>query len=156
MPAHAVAGHLVVIVAPLTALLALVYAAAPRTRTALRVPLVAVGAVTFALALWAGAAGGDLLDQLESAAAATGQPLPAEVRAHAKGSDALTVAVVVLGVAVLATVWGVLRPRRPATTGARIAAGVVAVAAVAVLVTTATVLTEAMGAVWATHGLWSA
>lgn len=61
-----------------------------------------------------------------------------------------------LGVAVLATVWGVLRPRRPATTGARIAAGVVAVAAVAVLVTTATVLTEAMGAVWATHGLWSA
>ncbi|MFC0712396.1 hypothetical protein [Cellulomonas biazotea] len=36
MPPHAVAGHLVVIVAPLTAILALVHTLRPATRRALR------------------------------------------------------------------------------------------------------------------------
>lgn len=154
MPVHAVAGHLVVVAAPVTAILALVYALGPPTRRALRWPLVLTGAVTAGLAVWAGEAGGDLLEQLRAAALAQGERLPAAVQHHAKGSDALTVAIVVLGVVVLSVVWGVLRPGRATTVGARVGAALVVVAALAVLVTTGTVLAQAMEAVWSTHGLW--
>lgn len=156
MPPHAVAGHLVIIVAPLTSILALVYALRPSTRRALRWPLVVVGAVTAALVVWAGEVGGDLLDELTRSAQSAGQELPAAVQHHAKGSDALAVAIFVLGVVVLSVVWGLLRPGRPSTTGARVAGAVLVVAAVTVLVTTGTVLAQAMEAVWATHGLWPA
>lgn len=156
MPAHAVAGHLVVILAPLVAILALVYTGRPGARRALRWPLVVGGAVAFAVAVWAGDAGGALLEQLEQAASTSGEPLPAAVRTHAKGSDALVVALFALGGAVLAVAWGPLRPGRAVTTPGRVAAVVVAVAGLAVLVTTGTVLVESMRAVWSTQDLWSA
>ena len=112
--------------------------------------------MTAVLVVWAGEVGGDLWDELRDVAQAAGDELPAAVQQHAKGSDALAVAVFALGVAVLATVWGVLRPGRPTTPGARVAGAVVTVAAVAVLVTTGTVLTQAMQAVWSTHVSWPA
>lgn len=156
MPAHAVAGHVVLIVAPVTALLAFAYALAPRARAALRWPLVLVGAATAGLVIWVGEAGGRLRGELARAAEATGETLPAAVQQHAKGSDALAVAVVALGIVVLSVVWGALRPDRRTGTGARVAAGALVLASAAVLVTTATVLVEATRAVWSTHGLWPA
>lgn len=156
MPPHAIAGHLTVIVAPLTAILALVYALRPSARAALRWPLVGVGTLTAGLAVWAEQVGVRLWEQLKEAARAGGQQLPAAVQQHAKGSDALAVAIFVLGVVVLSLVWTVLRPGRPSSAGGRWAASLLVVTAVAVLVTTGTVLAQAMHAVWSTQGLWSA
>lgn len=149
MPLHVIVGHVVIIVAPLVALVALVYAAAPRTRRALRWPLVASAVITTALVLWAGDAGSHLLAQ---AAAADGNALPPEARRHAEGSDALGIAVFVLVIIVAAVVWWPLRPgRKKSGPGGKLAAVLLGIAAVAVLVTTGTVLMQAMQAVWATH-----
>ncbi len=153
MPAHVVVGHVAVIVAPLAALLALVYALAAGSRRGTRAGLVAAATIAFGLCAWAGEAGGDLLDELS---AATPADLPEEVATHAHGSDALTVAAFVLLAVVLAVVWRWLRPGRTAGTAPRVAQVALVLASLGVLLTTATVLTAAMRAVWATQPGWVA
>lgn len=154
LPAHAVVGHLVVIVAPIAALLAAVYGLAPRTRRALRWPLVAGAVLTFALAVWAGQVGQTLLAAVESAAPG-GAPLPAAVDEHAHGAALLSAASFVLLVAVAVLVPRALRPGRPRGRASSVGAAVLVLCAVGTLVTTATTLAQAMDAVWSHHPGWS-
>ncbi|WP_182112213.1 MULTISPECIES: hypothetical protein [unclassified Actinotalea] len=151
MPAHVVIGHAAAIVAPLAALLALVYALVPAARHRTRIALVVVAAVALALCAWAGDAGGDLLDRLTATAP---QPLPAEVQEHAKGSDALTVSAFLMLTVAAWSVWRPLRPGRPGARSARVARVLLVLSAAAVLLTTVTVLVAAMAAVWATQPGW--
>jgi hypothetical protein len=150
MPIHAVAGHLVIIFAPITALIAILYAASSPARSGLRWPLLAGAVVTAGLVVWAGEVGGDLLERIKTSGPAS------EVTAatiHAKDSDALSVAVFVLLAMVLLSVLRLLRPGRTGT-GPRIAAILLALSAVAVLVTTWTSLSSALAAVWSHHPSW--
>ena len=151
MPVHAVVGHLVVILAPITALLAIVYAISSRSRSGLRWPLLIGAVLTAGLVVWAGEVGGDLLTRV------TAQGAPTEVTAaaaHAKGSDSLSVAVFALLALVLISVLRLLRPGRTGT-GPRIAAVLVVLSAVGVLVTTWTTLSSALAAVWSHHPAWT-
>lgn len=77
MPAHALAGHLVLATALLAALLALIYAWRPATRHRLRLPFVAVGAVNMALVGWAAQAGATLLEALKTTSRTRGEELSA-------------------------------------------------------------------------------
>lgn len=154
MPAHAAIAHLAVIVAPMTALIALVYALRPASRRGMRWPLIIGSLASVIAAFWAGAVGATLYDALASGASAQGATLPAAVLTHAHGSDTLTLAVVALLLVVLAVVWWVLRPGRAASVGSHVAAAVLAVAAVVTLVATVLVLTEALTAVWTLHPYW--
>jgi len=70
------AGHLVIITVPLTALLALVDAWRPRARSGMRTPLLVVSVLNTVLAVWAERAGSALLRQLTAAAEAANQELP--------------------------------------------------------------------------------
>lgn len=154
MPIHALAGHLVIITAPLTALLALVYAWRPRTRAGMRSPLIVVSALNMALAVWAETAGAALLRQLRIAAEAANQELPAITLAHAHQADRLSVASFALSVAVLAFVWRLLSPRRTRSRGTLVAACVLTACALAIGWFTATTLSDALRSVWAHHTLW--
>lgn len=150
LPAHAVVGHLVVIVAPIAALLACVYALRPRTRRVLRWPLVAGALLTFVLAVWAGQAGGDLLD-----ASGPASQVPAAVDAHTHGAALLSAASFTLLVAVAVLVPRALSPARPPERRAPVAVTLLVLCAVATLVTTGTTLLQAMEAVWSHHPGWS-
>ena len=150
MPIHAAVGHLVVVLAPLTAVMAFGYAAVPGLRRGLRWPLIGGSASSLGLAVWAGEVGGDLLTELEAAA---GGSLPAQVGHHAKGSDALGVALAVLTTVVVVVCWRYLPPGRTGTS--RRPAVILTAAGAMVLVTAATVLTQAMQAMWATHLWWT-
>jgi hypothetical protein len=153
MPIHVVAVHLVVVLAPLTAVLALVYAAWARSRRGLRWPLVITSSATAVLVAWAGEVGGPLLASVKAHGS------PAEIAAattHAKGSDRLALAAFALLGLVLALVWWLLRPGRLPSLASRAASGLVAVGALAVLVTTWTTVASALSAVWASHPSWAA
>jgi hypothetical protein len=150
MPIHAVVGHLVVILAPITALLALVYAGRHRARPALRWPLVAGSVLTAALVVWAGEVGGTLLDRVKEHGTVAET---AAATAHAKDSDTLALTVFVLLAIVLIAVLRLARPGRIGT-APRIAAVLLALGAVAVLVTTWTTLSSALAAVWEHHPSW--
>jgi len=153
MPIHALVGHVVIITAAIASLLALVYAWRPRSRAGMRVPLVAATALNMALAVWAGSAGSALLDDLERAAGGEGA-LPPTVREHAHGSDALTLASLVLLTAVLALVWWLLSPRRTAGTGTVVASVVLTACALAVVWFGAATLVDGLQAVWDQHSTW--
>lgn len=155
LPAHAVVGHLVVIVAPLAAILAAVYALRPRARRALRWPLVVTTLLTFVLVLWAGEVGGTLLDALERSSAAAGTTAAGVIDAHAHGSSSLAAAAFALLVAVAVLVPRALAPGRSPQHRAPVAVGVLVLCALATLVTTATTLAQAMQAVWAQQPGWS-
>lgn len=154
MPVHAAVAHLAVIIAPLTAFVALAYALRPASRRGMRWPLVVGSVASVATALWAGAAGDSLYEALKHGAAAQGVTLPTTVLAHAHGSDLLTVAVVALLVVVLALVWWLLRPGRPSSVGSLVAAAVLAVTAGVTLAATGVVLQQALTAVWTLHPYW--
>jgi hypothetical protein len=143
MPIHAVVGHLVVILAPITALLALVYAGRHRA-------LVAGSVLTAALVVWAGEVGGTLLDRVKEHGTVAET---AAATAHAKDSDTLALTVFVLLAIVLIAVLRLARPGRIGT-APRIAAVLLALGAVAVLVTTWTTLSSALAAVWEHHPSW--
>lgn len=152
MPIHAVIGHLAIILAPMAAVVALVYSVARRSRRGMRWPLVTTAGVTMALVVWAEAAGDSLIAQVK----AHGSPGElADAMAHAKGSDDLATASFALLAVVLVTVWWLLRPDRPVTAASHVAAVVLAACALAVLITTATTLRAALHAVWAHHPSWS-
>src|SRR4051794_4015579 len=148
MPVHVIVGHLVIISAPISVLLALVYATRPKARAGMRWPLVVSAVLSFALAVWAEVLGSDLYHQLEQAGPArAGAVAPAYL--HAKAGDLLTVSTLVLAVLVVGLVFWRLSPRRTATGGPHaLAAGLLVVGALAVAWYTADTLALAMQAVW--------
>lgn len=152
MPSHVLAGHLVAVLAPFTAAVALVYALRPRARAGMRATLVASAVATMAGLLWAATAGASLLAAVKANGSAAEA---AAATAHAHGSNALAAAALTLLVVVLATVWWVLRPARTGV-GTSLAAGLLAVCALAVLVTTWLVVGDALTAVWSHHLAWRA
>jgi hypothetical protein len=154
MPLHAAVAHLAVIIAPITAFVALAYALRPVSRRGMRWPLVVGSVASVASAVWAGLAGDSLYEALKHGAAAQGVTLPATVLAHAHGSDVLTLAVVALVVVVLALVWWVLRPGRQSSVASVVAAALLAITAVATLIATGVVLQQALTAVWTLHPYW--
>jgi hypothetical protein len=157
MPIHALLGHLVIVTEPITALLALVYAWRPRARAGMRLPLVVFAVLNMLLAYWAGTAGTALLNKLKSAATAANQQLPATVMQHAHNdADALTLATLALLAAVLALVWWLLSPHRPAGAGTLVGAVILTLCVVAVLWFSTVTLLDGLRSVWAQHTLWRA
>ncbi len=152
MPPHAVLGVAAITVACIAGVLGLIYVAAIGSRLALRWPLVVASALAFACSVVAGEAAKPLLEAVE-ATGSTGEIAAAQ--AHAHGSDILTLAVFALSIAVLATVWSVLRPAR-GTWSVRmsIGGGIVAIASCATIATAAIVLVEALNAVAVGHPSW--
>lgn len=151
MPTHVLIAHLAVIVAPVAALIALVYAVRPSSRRGMRWPLVVSGVAAVAISFWASTQGSALYQELTARAAANGTELPAAVFAHGHGSDVLLVATFALAVVVLALVWWLLAPGRRAPVAGVVAAGVLAVAALGTLGATWVVLEQAIQAVWSTN-----
>jgi hypothetical protein len=150
MPVHVLAGHLVLLTAPVATLMSLAYALLPRTRGALRWPLLAAVALNCALAIWAAGAGSELYRQLVTA---PGTP----AQAHAKAGDWLAVASVSVALLSLALVFWRLAPRRPASgVGHAAAVAVLTVSAVAVGSTTVSTLIPALESVWSHHEIWTA
>ena len=144
MPAHYALASATLIVAWLTALSALVYAGVRPARRALRWPLLVSSSAAVVLVVLTGEAGGDLLRTVEETASAAEV---AAARAHGHGSDSLAISIFFLLVAVLSTVWGALRPNRDRWTGGMwTGALVLAVTAVATLVTSAVVVDAALDA----------
>ncbi|GAA2216214.1 hypothetical protein GCM10009850_116830 [Nonomuraea monospora] len=154
MPVHALVGHLVLITAPLTALLAVVYAWRPAARRGMRTPLAMAAVLNLALATWAEGAGSALYDTLQTSARNAGGELPAAALDHAHQGDALTVASFVLLVTVLTVVWRTLAPGRERKASGVIASCVLAVAAAAVCWYAGAALIEGLNAVWAQHPGW--
>jgi hypothetical protein len=153
MPVHAIAGHLVVVVAPLAAVVAIWYAVQPASRRALRWPLVASSTSAIALALWAGEAAKPLLTSVKTHGTA------AEVvaaTAHAKGADALALSLAGLVSAALVALWLLRRPGRVAGPVSWTVAVALALSGLAVLATTWTTVAAALDAVWTHHPSWKA
>ncbi|WP_315096036.1 hypothetical protein [uncultured Cellulomonas sp.] len=152
MPPHAVLGLLALLLSVLAALTVLLYAAVPGVRRATRWPVVALTVLSMATTAAAAGVGKTLLEAVDAVGP------PAEVvaaQAHGHGSDALTTSVFFLLVATLSTVWGPLRPSRPAGgAAARWWTGILGVLAVATLVTAGIVLAEALEAVTAGNPAW--
>lgn len=149
MPIHVVVAHIAVILAPISALLALAYAIWPDARGRLRWPLLVATAAALTTVIWAGLSGSSLYHSLDAAAKDAGSALPPPVFAHAHGSDLLSLAMVGLAALVAAFVWRLLSPGRTPDRVGRVAAGVLAVAAVATIIATGLVLAQAIAAVWA-------
>ncbi|MGF1646734.1 MAG: hypothetical protein ACFCVF_07430 [Kineosporiaceae bacterium] len=145
MPAHALLGHLVGVVAPMTVVLALGHALWPQARGRLRWPLLGAAAATVALVVATGEVAKDLVAQVEATASAAEVAAAAD---HAKRSDALTGSSSLLLVHVLVTSWWLLRPGREPSRGSRRAAAVLVALAVALLGATLLTLHDAVTAVW--------
>jgi hypothetical protein len=154
MPVHVIAGHLVIIAAPISALVALVYALRPAARAGMRWPLLVSTLLSFALAIWAEQAGSELYDRLQQAPATPDHAAEvARAYAHAKAGDLLTVTTLVLAVVAVVVVFWRLSPRRTAAGGTHpIAAAVLVLAALAVAWYTADTLALALQAVWSGTG----
>jgi uncharacterized membrane protein len=150
MPLHVIAGHLAIVTAPIAALVALVYALVPRVRPRARWPLLAATAVNCALALWASTTGSELYEALGAAPGTTAHD-------HAKASEGLAVASLVLLVVAAVLAFWRGAPRRP-TAGVVHVATVAALAlgAVAVAATTVGTVAPALASVWSHHEIWSA
>ncbi|WP_409484455.1 DUF2231 domain-containing protein [Arsenicicoccus dermatophilus] len=106
LPVHVLVVHAVVVLAPLTALLAVIYALAPRTRLGLRRPLAALAIVTGITGFVAGESGEKLEHRL-------GNGGEAAVHAHAEAGDLLKVLCLLFMLLVLASVLALLKPGRP-------------------------------------------
>lgn len=152
MPLHAVLGVTAITVACIAAALSLIYVASISSRRALRWPVVVGAVVAVTCVAVAGEVSKPLLDAVEATGSAAEV---AAAQAHGDGSGALLVSLICLVVAVVATVWNVLRPSHktwnPRMT---IAAVIVALAACATIATAGVVLVEALNAVAIGHPSW--
>lgn len=145
MPPHAILASATLVVAGVAALNALGYAWFTRARRTLRWPLVVITTAATVLMFMTAEAGSRLLKSVEGSA---GAAEVAAAQAHAHGSDGFAVAVACLLVAVLATVWGLLRPNRALRgIGPWTGALVLSVLAVATLGSGVGVLRDALHAV---------
>ncbi|MCA0307242.1 MAG: hypothetical protein LCH87_07740 [Actinobacteria bacterium] len=149
MPIHVVVAHIAVILAPISALLALAYAIWPDARGRLRWPLLVATAAALTTVISAEVSGSSLYHSLDAAAKRSATALPRPVFAHAHGSGLLSLTVVGLAALVAAFVWRLLSPGRTPDRAGRVAAGVLAVAALATIIATGLVLAQAIAAVWA-------
>lgn len=153
MPVHAIAGHLVVVVAPLAAIVALWYAARPASRRGLRWPLVASSTLTLGLVVWAAEAAKPLLASVKARGTA-GEVVAAT--AHSKGTDSLALSSAALFLTALVALWLLRRPDRTDGPASRVVAITLALCGLAVLATTWTTLSSALQAVWLHHPSWRA
>ncbi len=145
MPEHVVIAHVAIMVAPIAAVLAVVYAAAPSTRRALRWPLIVACLLAAVLLIVAGTAGHALLDEVR----ATGSPAVYEAAyRHAKNSDAVTTVAVLAAVVAPLAGWRFLKPGAPSSRLAVASAVILGLLGVALAVTTATTVVDALQAVW--------
>lgn len=145
MPEHVVIAHFAIMVVPIAAILAVLYAVAPSTRRALRWPLVLACVLAAVLLIMAGSAGHVLLDELKATAS------PAEYEAafrHAKSSDAVTTAAVCAAVIAPLAGWLFLKPGADRNWRAVLAAAVLALVGVALAVTGAFTVLDALQAAW--------
>ncbi|HEX5993501.1 MAG TPA: hypothetical protein VFY84_00020 [Jiangellales bacterium] len=145
MPAHYALASATLIVAGLAALSALTYAGIRPVRRVLRWPLLVTSSAACVLVFITADAGSTLLRTVEASASAAEV---AAAQAHGHGSDSLTISIFFLFVTVLSTVWGALRPNRERwTVGMWTAALILAITAVATLVTSGVVVNAALDAV---------
>jgi hypothetical protein len=145
MSAHSTLATATLIVAGLASLGALAYAGIRPARRGLRWPLLVTSSAAMVLVVLTGEAGGSLLRTLEETASAAEV---AAAREHGHGSDSLVVSIFFLLVTVLSTVWGALRPTRQRwTVGMWTGAVILAITAIATLVTSGVVVDAALDAV---------
>lgn len=153
MPVHAIAGHLVVAVAPLAAIVALWCAVRPASRRGLRWPLVASSTVTVGLVVWAGEAAKPLLASVKAHGTAVEV---VAATAHGKGTDSLALSSAGLFITALVALWLFRRPDRTDGLAARVVAITLGLCGLAVIATTWTTLSSALQAVWMHHPSWRA
>lgn len=144
MPEHVLIAHIAVMVAPVAAVLAVLYAVAPSTRRTLRWPLVVTCVLAAILVIVAGTAGHALLEELK----ATASPAYEAAYRHAKNSDALTTVAVLAAVVAPLAGWGFLKPGAPRSRLGVASAVVLILLGVALAVTTASTVVDALQAVW--------
>jgi hypothetical protein len=151
MPTHALAGHLAIITASLTVVLALVYALRPDARRGMRMPLLVGVVLNACMTIWATLAGGDLYDQFQAANA----DVQALTTPHAEQGDWLAVASLVLAILVTVMAFRRLSPQRPTSGAAHaVAASALIVNALVVAWYLATTPGLAMQSVWSHHQIW--
>jgi hypothetical protein len=128
LPVHILVVHAVVVLGPLAALTALVYAVWPGARRVLRWPLLAVAAVATGAAWVATQSGEELEDRLSLDPTVTLAEFE-RVEVHTDAGDAaFTAVLILLGVALVCVLWA-LTPGRSAPAAVR---GVATVALVGV------------------------
>jgi uncharacterized membrane protein len=147
MPLHALLGHVGLIGAPTLSVLVLLYVWRAGNREALRVPILALSVVNFAMLLWTEYSGTALLKTLDAASSANGAVLPDTARLHADLGETLAIIGFVLMLAVIVAVW-----RRRAL--GRLAAGILVASAAATLAVSAATLMLGLESVWAQHALY--
>ncbi len=139
LPVHILVIHVVVVLGPLTALLAIGYAARPAWRPALAWWLVAGAVLTGITGIVAGASGEDLERRVRALPDVTPARLEI-VHDHAEAGDLARVLCILLMLLVLAAVFALLPPSGEPRVGGRAVGLVTAVALVVVgLGTTASV-----------------
>lgn len=106
LPVHALVVHAVVVLAPLTALLAVIYAVAPARRLGLRWPLALLAVATGVTGFVAGESGEKLEHRLGGG--------NATLHEHTEAGDLLKIACVIFMVLVLLAVFVLLRADRTA------------------------------------------
>ncbi|MDQ7993241.1 MAG: hypothetical protein AAGC63_08810 [Propionicimonas sp.] len=146
MPHHIVIAHLAATLAPIAGVLAVIYAAAPSARKALRWPLAAASLLATVALVASGVAGHTLLDSVR--ATAPSAEYDAAFR-HAKSSDSATTAAVVLAVLAPLAGWRFLRPTGPRHRFSTAAAVLLGLAGAALIATTAVTVADALTAAWA-------
>ena len=120
LPVHVLIIHAVVVIAPLTALMAIWYAVRPASRASLRLPLAAGAVITGVSGLIAGASGEALEHRVRAADSADAAAL-ALVHDHAEAGDLARILCLVLMVVTLAAVFYLLPATGPAPLGAAVA-----------------------------------
>jgi hypothetical protein len=120
LPVHVLIIHAVVVIAPLTALMAIWYAVRPASRAYLRLPLAAGAVITGVSGLIAGASGEALEHRVRAADSADAAAL-ALVHDHAEAGDLARILCLVLMVVTLAAVFYLLPATGPAPLGAAVA-----------------------------------
>jgi len=109
LPVHILVIHVVVVIGPLTAVLATAYAVRPTWRLALRWWLVGSAVLTGVTGAVAGASGEDLERRVRQIPGASASQL-ALVHDHAEAGDLARALCLLLMLVVLAAVWALLPP----------------------------------------------
>src|SRR5918992_6203100 len=111
IPLHPLVVHAVVVFAPLAALAAVLYAAMPRWRWALRWPLVATALISVVTAYIATLSGADLAESRY------GEALPPAVQAHEERGELLRNVLIAFTVAAGLAAWRLGGPSAPQSGG---------------------------------------
>lgn len=146
LPVHVLIIHAVVIIGPLTALLAIAYAVRPAARAALRWPLT-LGALTTGVAGFIAGESGEARERRVQAADAGDATALNLVHEHAEAGDLAKILCLVLMVLVLGAVFALLPPGRQPLGGNGLGLAVALVLIAASLATmTSVVITGHKGA----------